>query len=311
MTIELHGLTKRYGGTLAVDDLTFAVQQGCVTGFLGPNGAGKSTTLRLILGLDQPTAGEVTVNGLAYRELHQPLHHVGALLEANATNGGRSAYNHLLWLAFSNGIPRSRVRDVLDQVGLLRAAKKRTAGFSLGMAQRLGIAAALLGDPSVLLLDEPVNGLDPEGVHWIRELLKTLAEDGRTVLLSSHLMSEMAITADRLIIIGRGRLIADTSVDDLLAHSSQSVVRVRTPEARTLAGLVTQKGGTALDVTTASLRVGGLPAAAVGELATTHDITLWELATDNPSLEDVYLQLTGDVVDYPARSRERAETAAG
>ena len=229
--IEAIGLTKRYGTTLAVDNLSFTVPAGQVTGFLGPNGAGKSTTMRLILGLDAPTSGSVTVNGRPYTQYRRPLLEVGALLEAKAVHGGRSARNHLKWLALSNGISRSRVDHVLDQVGLSGVARRRAGGFSLGMGQRLGIAAALLGDPKVLLFDEPVNGLDPEGVLWIRTLLKSLAAEGRTVFVSSHLMSERALTAGRLIIIGRGRLIAETSIGDLLQGASGNHIRVRSPEA--------------------------------------------------------------------------------
>src|SRR5450755_4857343 len=233
--IEAHGLTKRYGDKLAVDDLTFTVQPGMVTGFLGPNGSGKSTTIRMIMGLDAPTAGSVTVNGRPYAAHAAPLREVGALLEARAIHTGRSAYSHLLALAATTGIPRRRVDEVVDQVGLREVARKRAGGFSLGMGQRLGIASALLGDPATLILDEPVNGLDPEGILWIRNLLKSLAAQGRTVFVSSHMMSEMAQTAEHLIVIGRGRLIADTSMEEFIASSSHNLVRVRTTDPKALA----------------------------------------------------------------------------
>jgi len=296
--IEAAGLTKRYGDTLAVDNLSFTVPAGLVTGFLGPNGAGKSTTMRMILGLDAPTSGSVTVNGRRYLEFRRPLLHVGALLDAGATQDGRSAYNHLLWLALSNGIGRDRVGEVLDQVGLRSVARKRVGGFSLGMSQRLGIAAALLGDPPVFVFDEPVNGLDPEGVLWIRTLLKTLAAAGRTVLLSSHLMSEMAITADRLIIIGRGRLIADTTVDDLLAGGASAFVKVRSPRAGDLATLLQAGGAIVSRDPDDSLRVTGLASNVIGEIATVNAIPLLELSEQRPTLEETYMQLTADAVDY-------------
>ncbi len=308
--IEATGLSKRYGATWAVDDLSFTVPPGQVTGFLGPNGAGKSTTMRMILGLDEPTSGSVTVNGRPYAEYRRPLFEVGALLEAKATHGGRSAYNHLLCLALSNGIGRGRVDEVLDQVGLRRVAKKRSGGFSLGMAQRLGIAAALLGDPRVLMFDEPVNGLDPEGVLWIRTLLKSLAAEGRTVFLSSHLMSEMSITADRLIIIGRGRLIAQTTVEEFLKSGSGNFVRVRSPQADTLAALLAAQGATVARQADDTLRVAGATCDGVGELARANGLALQELSAHQASLEDTYMELTRDAVDYrpagdaaiPARS---------
>jgi ABC-2 type transport system ATP-binding protein len=296
--IEAVGLTKRYGATVAVDDLSFTVPPGQVTGFVGPNGAGKSTTMRMILGLDAPTAGSATVNGRPYVEFRRPLMQVGALLDASATHGGRSAYNHLLCLALSNGIAKARVRDVIEQVGLQGVARKRVGGFSLGMAQRLGIAAALLGDPPVLVFDEPVNGLDPEGVRWIRTLLKSLAAEGRTVLLSSHLMSEMAITADRLIIIGRGRLLADTTVEGLLANGIGGFVRVRSPQATTLAPLLQAQGATVERLPDGVLHVRGATSDAVGETATANAITLLELAAHEPSLEETYMELTRESVDY-------------
>ena len=298
--IEAVGLTKRYGSAAAVEDLSFVVPSGQVTAFLGPNGAGKSTTMRLILGLDAPTAGRVTVNGRPYTAYRRPLFEVGALLEAKAAHGGRSAFNHLLCLASSNGISRARVADVLEIVGLDGVAGKRVGGFSLGMSQRLGIAAALLGDPQVLILDEPVNGLDPEGVLWIRTLVKSLAADGRTVLLSSHLMSEVAITADRLIIIGRGRLIADTSVAELLRTGSGNFVRVRSPKRDQLTERLRAMGASVTGQPDDSLHVSGASADVVGEIAREHGLILQELSEHHASLEQRYLELTGDAVDYHA-----------
>jgi ABC-2 type transport system ATP-binding protein len=296
--IEAIGLSKRYGDTLAVDGLSFTVPPGQVTGFLGPNGAGKSTAMRLILGLDAPTSGSVTVNGKPYASLRRPLFEVGALLEAKAVHGGRSAFNHLRALALSNGIPRARVEKVLDQVGLRSVARRRSGGFSLGMGQRLGIAAALLGDPGVLIFDEPVNGLDPEGVRWIRTLLKALAAEGRTVFLSSHLMSEMAITADRLIVIGRGRLIAETTIGDFLAGGGDSFVQARSPEAETLAALLRARGAAVVCQGSNLLRVTGVDAGAVGEIARAEGLALLELSTQQATLEQRYMELTGDSVDY-------------
>src|SRR6188508_2888742 len=243
--IELEGLTKRYGEKVAVNNLTFTVRPGIVTGFLGPNGAGKSTTMRMMLGLDRPTAGDVRIDGQHYDHLREPLKYIGALLDAKAMHGGRSAFNHLLCLAQSNGIPRGRVAEVLDTVGLTAVARKKAKGFSLGMGQRLGIAGALLGDPRILMFDEPVNGLDPEGILWIRNLMKALAAEGRTVFVSSHLMSEMENTADHLIVIGQGKLIADCTVEEFIKQNSQLTVRVRTPQAAQLAALITGNGGTA------------------------------------------------------------------
>jgi ABC-2 type transport system ATP-binding protein len=283
--IEAAGLSKRYGPTLAVDDLSFTVPPGQVTGFLGPNGAGKSTTMRLILGLDAPTSGTVTVNGRPYATYRRPLFQAGALLEASAADGGRSAYNHLLCLALSNGIGRARVSEVLGLVGLRSVARRRTGGFSLGMSQRLGIAAALLGDPPVLLFDEPVTGLDPDGVVWIRNLLKSLAAEGRTVFLSSHLMSEMSMTADRLIIIGRGRLIAQASIEDFLGGGA-------------LATLLRAQGATVDGQPDGTLRITGATPGAVGELARANDITLAELSAHQASLEERYMELTKDSADY-------------
>jgi ABC-2 type transport system ATP-binding protein len=305
--IEAIGLSKRYGTTLAVDDLTFTVPPGQVTGFLGPNGAGKSTTMRLILGLDAPTSGSVTVNGRPYAAFRRPLLEVGALLEAKAFHGGRSAYHHLLCLALSNGIGRTRVDQVLELVGLRSVARKRAGGFSLGMAQRLGIAAALLGDPRVLLFDEPVNGLDPEGVLWVRTLLKSLAAEGRTVLVSSHLMSEMAITADRLLIIGRGRLIAQTTIQELL-NGSGSFVRVRSPQSEALATLLEARGATIVRQADEALHVTGTSAEAIGELARANGLTLKELSAQQASLEQRYMELTRDAGDY--RTAEGALTPA-
>src|SRR5579864_7692805 len=265
--IEAQGLTKDYGKKRAVDGLTFTVKPGVVTGFLGPNGSGKSTTMRLILELDAPTAGDVTVNGKHYRDHPAPLHEVGALLEARSVHTGRNAYNHLLALAQTHGISRKRVDELIDLVGLREVAKKRAGQFSLGMGQRLGIAAALLGDPRTVMLDEPVNGLDPEGIHWIRNLLKGLAAEGRTVFVSSHLMSEMALTADHLIVIGRGRMIADTSVDEFVRKASGSLVRVRSPQATRLRELVLGAGVTVTSSSAGLLEVSGLGADRIGEIA--------------------------------------------
>ncbi|MGI8880556.1 MAG: ABC transporter ATP-binding protein [Jatrophihabitans sp.] len=306
--IEAVGLSKRYGPAVAVDDLSFTVPAGQVTGFLGPNGAGKSTTMRLILGLDAPTGGRVTVNGHPYVEYRRPLFEVGALLEATAMHGGRSAYHHLLCLALSNGIGRTRVEEVLDLVGLRGVARRRVGGFSLGMGQRLGIATALLGDPNVLLLDEPVNGLDPEGVLWIRTLVKSLAAEGRTVFLSSHLMGEMAITADRLIIIGRGQLIAEGTVQELLHGGAGSFVRVRSSEVGRLAGLLPARGATVACEPDGTLRVTGVTAEVVGELARANGLSLQELSTQQASLEQRYMELTGESVDFRAASDDLAAT---
>jgi ABC-2 type transport system ATP-binding protein len=296
--IEAYGLSKRYGTTLAVDDLSFTVPPGQVTGFLGPNGAGKSTTMRLILGLDAPSSGSVTLGGRPYAAFRRPLFEVGAMLEAKAFHGGRSARNHLLCLALSNGISAARVEQVLDLVGLRSAARKRAGGFSLGMGQRLGIAAALLGDPPVLMLDEPVNGLDPEGVLWIRNLLRSLAAEGRTVLLSSHLMSEMSLTADRLIIIGRGRLIAQTTMKDFLTGGPGNFVRVRSPQSRALGALLEARGVTVTRQPGNTLRITGATSDAVGEIARANGLTLQELSEHQTSLEDRYMELTSDSVDY-------------
>jgi ABC-2 type transport system ATP-binding protein len=304
--IEASGLTKRYGTALAVDGLSFTVPPGQVTGFLGPNGAGKSTTMRLILGLDAPDAGTVTVNGRPYASYRRPLFEVGALLEARSFHGGRSAYNHLLCLAASNGIGRGRVAEVLDLVGLDGAARRRAGGFSLGMGQRLGIAAALLGDPGVLVLDEPVNGLDPEGVAWIRELLKSLAAEGRTILISSHLMSEMQNTADRLVIIGHGKLIAQAAIRELLAAASGSYVRVRSPHASELAAALETRGATVTRNGDGPLAVTGITTDAIGEIARAGGFTLAELATHQASLEERYMELTQDTAEYRSAARVAA-----
>ena len=296
--IQARGLTKRYGSTLAVSDLSFDVLPGRVTGFLGPNGSGKSTTMRMILGLDRPTDGTVTVLGRPYREHVRPLHEVGAVLESRSVHGGRSAYNHLLCLAQSNGIGRARVAHVLDLVGLSDVAHKRARTFSLGMSQRLGLAAALLGDPEVVLCDEPVNGLDPEGIRWIRTMLRGLAAEGRTVFVSSHLMSEMALTADHVIVVGRGRLLADASVEELLTDSARSFVLVRSPDAEALEPLLMRAGATARPHADGGLEVLGLNCDEIGDLAAEHAIRLHELTPRQASLEAAFLELTHDSVDF-------------
>ncbi|MGF1426305.1 ABC transporter ATP-binding protein [Kitasatospora sp. LaBMicrA B282] len=298
--IEAHDLTKRYGRKTAVDGLTFTVRPGHVTGFLGPNGAGKSTTLRLLLGLHAPTSGTATVSGRPF--LHHPrgLRHVGALLDASEVHGGRTARAHLTALAQSNRIPRSRVGEVLTEVGLAGAAGRRIGGFSLGMRQRLGIASALLGDPPVLLFDEPFNGLDPEGVLWVRTLFRRLAAEGRTVFVSSHLMSEMESTADRLIVIGRGELIADASIAEFAARAGGSRVLVRTDRAAEFAGLLTAAGATVEAAGPDRLSVGGLDADRISELAYDNHLRLAELATRQASLEQAFMELTADSVEYLA-----------
>ena len=308
--IEARGLTKDYGSTRAVDDLTFEVRPGIVTGFLGPNGAGKSTTMRLMVGLDAPTAGDVRVDGKHYREFPAPLHEVGALLEARSVHTGRSAYYHLLALAQTHGIPRSRVDELIDLVGLHEVARKRAGKFSLGMGQRLGIATALLGDPGTFILDEPVNGLDPEGIHWIRNLLKQLAAEGRTVFVSSHLMAEMALTADHLIVIGRGRLIADTSVDEFVRMASGLVVRVRSPQATRLRDLVAGPDVSVTSVSPGLLEVTGRTAEQVGETAAANGIVLHELATQQASLEEAFMELTRGDVEFRAGDVRAAEEVA-
>ncbi|MFI1583659.1 ABC transporter ATP-binding protein [Embleya sp. NPDC020630] len=300
--IEARGLTKRYGTKRAVDQLSFQVRPGSVTGFLGPNGAGKSTTMRMILGLDEPSGGDVTVNGRPYRNVRAPLREMGALLDAKAMHGGRTAYNHLLCLAQSNGIPHRRVDEVLGMVGLSQVARKRSNGFSLGMGQRLGIASALLGDPGILMFDEPVNGLDPEGILWIRNLMKQLASEGRTVFVSSHLMSEMEVTADHLIVIGAGRMIADTSMRDFIETNSQAFTVVRSPEVERLKALIEGKGARMSPDrgTQGSFRVHDIDPAGIGDLAAEHGIALHELSPRFDSLEEVYMRLTQHSVEYRA-----------
>ncbi|WP_328631222.1 ABC transporter ATP-binding protein [Streptomyces sp. NBC_00356] len=296
--IEVKELTKRYGGTTAVKDLTFTVRPGRVTGFLGPNGSGKSTTLRAILGLDEPTSGTVTIEGRPFRDRPRGLRHVGSLLDAHDVHGGRSAAAHLSALARSNGIPRGRVDEVLQEVGLAEVGRRRIGGFSLGMKQRLGIASALLGDPPVLLFDEPLNGLDPEGVRWVRELFGRLAAEGRTVFVSSHLMSEMEHTADQLVVIGRGELLAAESLAELSARGTRQNVTVTTPAATTLRDLLTAEGA-AVHVDGERLTVTGLTAVRTGEIARRHDLPLHELATRSASLEEAFMELTADRVQFP------------
>jgi ABC-2 type transport system ATP-binding protein len=298
--IEARELTKDYGDKRAVDGLSFDVRPGIVTGFLGPNGSGKSTTMRLILGLDAPTSGTVTVDGKPYRDHAAPLHEVGALLEARSVHTGRSAYNHLLALAQTHGLSRRRVDELIDLVGLREVAKKRAGQFSLGMGQRLGIAAALVGDPQTVILDEPVNGLDPEGIHWIRNLLKGLAAEGRTVFVSSHLMSEMSLAADHLIVIGRGRLIADTSVEEFIDMASATVVHVRSPELDRLRDLCTAANATVSAPEPGLLEVHGLRAEEVGRLAFANDVPVYELSPQQASLEEAFMNLTRDAVEYRA-----------
>ena len=298
--IEAQHLTKRYRNTTAVDEVSFVVQPGRVTGFLGPNGAGKSTTMRMVLGLDTPSSGSVLVNGKPYRELTDPLRSVGALLDAKAIVGARSAANHLRWLADSNGIPRRRVGEVLDLVGLADVAGRRVSTFSLGMNQRLGIAAALLGDPGTVMFDEPINGLDPDGILWIRNLMKSLASEGRTVFLSSHLMSEMAQTADHLLVIARGRIIADASTEEFVNRNSAPSVRVRAVQQGELANALTQRGALVEGAPDGCMVVTGLDAAAVGGAASAHGITLIELAPQVSTLEEAFFDLTRDETDFHA-----------
>ncbi|ASR39717.1 ABC transporter ATP-binding protein [Prauserella marina] len=302
--IEVRELTKRYGATVAVDRLSFTVEPGHVTGFLGPNGAGKSTTMRMILGLDRPTDGEALVNGRRYATSKQPMSEVGALLDAGAVHGGRTAVNHLRCLARSNGFGDARVTAVLDKVGLREVARRRVGGFSLGMRQRLGIAAALLGDPGVVLFDEPVNGLDPEGIRWIRDLMRALAHEGRTVLVSSHLMSEMALTADRVLVVGRGRLIADTSIAELAEQYRRDVL-VRTGADAELAGVLRSEGARVDEVPEGGLSVTGMRARRISELASAAGILLHELTPRSASLEDAYLDITDDAVEYRAQGGVR------
>ncbi|WP_431042144.1 ATP-binding cassette domain-containing protein [Streptomyces sp. P1-3] len=309
--IEAVGLTKRYGAKTAVYNLSFQVRPGAVTGFLGPNGSGKSTTMRMILGLDEPTAGHVTVGGYPFRRLPNAPRQVGALLDAKAVHGGRSARQHLLCLAQLSGIPERRVDEVLGVVGLQNVARKRSKGFSLGMGQRLGIAAALLGDPQVLLFDEPVNGLDPEGILWVRNLMKQLAAEGRTVFVSSHLMSEMALTADHLIVIGRGQLLADMSVRDFISYNSADFARVRVPDGEQqqrekLTTVLSEAGGQVLPETDGALRVTGLPLPRISDLAHGADVRLWELSPHQASLEEAYMRMTQGAVDYRSTADQRA-----
>jgi ABC-2 type transport system ATP-binding protein len=314
--IEARALTKRYDEKLAVDDLSFTIRPGIVTGFLGPNGAGKSTTMRMMIGLDRPSSGSVIVNGKPYAEHAAPLHEVGALLEARAIHPGRSARNHLLALALTSRIGRARVDQVLDMVGLTEVAGQRVGGFSLGMGQRLGVAAALLGDPRTLILDEPVNGLDLDGIRWIRALLRRLADEGRTVFLSSHLMSEMAVTADHVIVIGKGHLLRDQPMADFIGEASVDSVRVVTPEGERLAEQLRSSGatvttdpsqsGAGADAASATLTVQGASSREVGDIAARAGITLWELAPREGSLEDAYLALTRDSLDYQDTHEEIA-----
>jgi ABC-2 type transport system ATP-binding protein len=298
--IEARGLTKRFGDTLAVDDLSFSVAPGKITGFLGPNGAGKTTTMRLILGLDRPTGGSVTIGGKPFGQLAYPMREVGALLDAKAVHGGRSAYHHLLCLAQTNNLPARRVGEVLELVGLTSVARKRSKGFSLGMGQRLGIAGALLGDPAILMFDEPVNGLDPEGILWIRNLMKALAAAGRTVFVSSHLMSEMENTADHLLVIGRGKLISDCTVPEFIAANSRQSVRVRTPQPAQLSKAVITAGGTVHEDGDGLMVVQGLEVSQVGDIAFENSVRLHQLAPAQASLEQAFMELTASSVQFHA-----------
>ena len=309
--IEVCELVKRYGDKTAVNGLSFTVRPGVVTGFLGPNGAGKSTTIRAIVGLDRPTAGRVTVNGRAYEDWPAPLAQAGVMLEARAVHPGRSAYDHLLALGATHGIGTRRVAEVLLLAGLGAVARTRAGSFSLGMGQRLGIAAALLADPQTVILDEPVNGLDPDGVRWVRHLLRDLAGEGRTVLVSSHLMSEMALTAGHLVVIGRGELIADTSVSEFLARSAASSVRVRTPDAARLRDLLSGPEVSVSSEQAGVLMVSGLASDQIGTVAAGHGITLWELAPQQASLEDAFMEATREAVDYRAPGAGRPPAGAG
>jgi ABC-2 type transport system ATP-binding protein len=298
LLIEARGLTKRYGQTIALDELSFSVRPGVVTGFLGPNGSGKSTTMRLIVGLDAPNAGDVTINGQHYHDLPWPLHEVGSLLEARAIHPGRSARAHLQMLAVTNRISVRRVDEVLELVGLSDVAKQRAGKFSLGMGQRLGLAAAMIGDPGALLLDEPINGLDPDGIRWVRNLLKGLAKEGRTVFVSSHVMSEMALTADEIVIIGNGRLIAHMPITDLLANNSRHVVRVQSPQLDALRPALETHGAVTTIEEDGSLTVRGLEAPAIGDIAANVPAVLHELVTQSGSLEEVFMELTEGSVEY-------------
>ena len=306
--IEIEHISKRYGEKLALDDISFVVPPGTVTGFLGPNGAGKSTTMRLIVGLDAPTAGSIRVNDAVYRDFKAPMHEVGALLEARAIHTGRSAYNHLLAMAQTHGIGRARVQEVIELVGLTSVARKRAGGFSLGMGQRLGVASALLGDPQTLILDEPANGLDPEGILWIRTLLKQLASEGRTVFLSSHLMSEIAQTAEHLVIIGRGRVIADTTVHDFVAQASiGATVHVRSPQATEVRDALAGPGVRIQSHERGTLVVHGLSSERIGEVAAERRLVLHELTPHRASLEDAYMRLTGDSVEFRTHAPDLAD----
>jgi ABC-2 type transport system ATP-binding protein len=307
--IEVRGLTKRYGDKVAVDDLSFVVEPGKVTGFLGPNGAGKTTTMRCILGLDYPDAGSITVGGKRYAELAYPMREVGALIDAKAVHGGRSAYNHLLCLAQTNSLPKGRVDEVLELVGLPAVARKRAKGFSLGMSQRLGIAATMLGDPKVVMFDEPVNGLDPEGILWIRNFMKALAAEGRTVFVSSHLMSEMENTADHLIVVGKGALIADCSMSEFIAGSSGSSIRVKTPSPDSLVLAIAAEGGSATAQKDGTLLVQGMAADQIGDIAFEKGIRLHELTTVRASLEEAFMELTASSVEYRAEIPSAGITA--
>jgi ABC-2 type transport system ATP-binding protein len=309
--IEIRGLSKRYGDTLAVDDLSFDVAPGKVTGFLGPNGAGKSTTMRAIVGLDRPTAGAVRVNGHRYADNRAPLTEIGSLLEAKAVHPGRSAYNHLLFLARSNGVGRRRVNEVLELVGLESVARRRAGKFSLGMGQRLGIAAALLGDPPTMIFDEPVNGLDPEGIIWVRTLLRSYAAEGRAVLVSSHLMAEMALTADRLVVIGRGRLIADTTVDDFVRRASGGRVLVRSGEQARLRDALVGAGARVTDEPDGTLIVEGMESPQIGKVAADRQVALHELTPQQASLEQAFMELTAESVDYHAHAATATAVAGG
>ena len=309
--IEVDRLTKRYGDKIAVDDLSFIVPPGIITGFLGPNGAGKSTTMRMMLGLDAPTSGRVTVNGKSYADLPAPLNEIGAMLEAHSVHTGRSAYHHLLALAATHGLPRSRVDEVIELVGLKEVARKRVGGFSLGMGQRLGIAAALIGDPTTVILDEPVNGLDPDGIRWIRNLLKRLADDGRTVFLSSHLMSEMELTAERLIVVGRGRLIADTTVAEFVKQASVGApVRVRTPDIPLLLAAVRRLGARIESIEGDVVMFTGVTSTQIGDAAQATGVAVHELVPQHVSLEDAFMRITHDAVEYRTGAQLEPERAA-
>ena len=307
--IEVAGLRKRYGATVAVDDLAFTVSSGEVTGFVGPNGAGKSTTMRIMLGLDAPDAGSAMIGGQAYRSLTTPLTEVGALLDAGAVHPGRRAQDHLLWMARSNGLPARRVGEVLEQVGLASAARRRAGGFSLGMRQRLGIAAAMLGDPPVLMFDEPVNGLDPEGIRWIRGYLRSLAAEGRAILVSSHLMSELEEIADHLVVIGRGRLVADTSVADLVAGASGTRVLLRTSQRTDAMTLLANAGATVAAIDHDAVTVDGLSGERIAALLGVAKVPFSQLGAHRATLEEAYMELTRDAVEFRAQASTDGEPA--